>query len=197
MGTTEEPAQADPAPAPAFDDYSGIPEIEGVLMADAPEPAHPAAEPAAAPEKTFAGVRELGPDETHLAYRAVLALGRRVNGRAELNEKINGLQRPEGFRLVASFEEGDTEAAAFAGFRFGHSLAWGYFMYIDDMATREECRGKGHAGALMKWLLEEARNKGCDGIHLDSGITRHDAHRMYLNHRYAITSHHFSRKLKG
>ena len=63
------------------------------------------------------------------------------------------------------------------------------------LSTLPEARGQGHAGALLDWLLAEARARGCDEIHLDSGVQaeRWDAHRLYLNHGYAITSHHFAR----
>ena len=35
-----------------------------------------------------------------------------------------------------------------------------------------------------------------DAVHLDSGHTRFDAHRVYLSHGFRISSHHFTLKLK-
>ncbi len=42
-----------------------------------------------------------------------------------------------------------------AGFRVMHSLAWGHYLYVDDLSTLPEARRRGHARALLDWLLEE------------------------------------------
>lgn len=107
---------------------------------------------------------------------------------------VNRLQRPEGYRLAAAFENGQDQAAAIAGFRTGHHQAWGYAMYLDDLSTRALFRGQGHGGALMDWLITEARRLGCGQLHLDSGVgpDRQTAHRLYLNKRLRISAHHFS-----
>src|SRR5262249_59974156 len=114
--------------------------------------------------------------------------------RVEFVERVNRVQRPEGYRLVATFEPSDEEAAAVAGFRVGHFLAWGHAMYCDDLSTRAALRGKGHAGALLEWMMTEARRLGCEQFHLDSGVgaDRQDAHRLYMNKGMRISSHHFA-----
>ena len=70
---------------------------------------------------------------------------------------------------------------------------------MDDLSTLPEARGRGHAGALLDWLVAEAGRHGCDELHLDSGvqIERRDAHSLYLGNGYAITAHHFSRPVSG
>jgi GNAT superfamily N-acetyltransferase len=117
----------------------------------------------------------------------------------EIVRRIDELQRPEGFRLVGSFEDDDADgdAAAVAGFRLVHHLAWGRTLYVDDLSSRAAARGRGHAGALLDWLLDEAARLGCDQFHLDSGVLpeRTDAHRLYLNKRLQVTSLHFARVL--
>ena len=140
-------------------------------------------------------IRELAAGETHLAYRAMLALRPHLGSEADFVDRVDALQRPEGYRLVASFEEGDDQAVSAAGFRVLHYLAWGHALYCDDLTTRAESRGKGHAGKLVDWMIEEARRLGCGEFHLDSGVgpDRTDAHRLYFNKRMRISSHHFSR----
>ena len=103
-------------------------------------------------------------------------------------------QRAGGYRLVASFEPGVAAAAAVAGFRFGEMLAWGRYLYVDDLSTDPAFRGRGHADALLAWLLVEARRQGCAELHLDSGVgpEREAAHRFYFNHGLRITSYHFA-----
>jgi len=142
-------------------------------------------------------IRELPPDQTHLAYRAMLELRPGIGSEAEFVSRVNERQRPEGYRLVGSFAEGDEQAAGAAGFRTAHFLAWGHAVYVDDLSSRASFRRQGHAGALMDWLLAEARRLGCGQLHLDSGvgIDRMDAHRLYLDKRMRISSHHFQIEL--
>ena len=84
-----------------------------------------------------------------------------------------------------------------AGFRVGENLAWGRFLYVDDLVTRAAARGRGHADAVMALVAEIAAREGCGELHLDSGVgpEREDAHRFYFRHRMRITSYHFARGL--
>jgi GNAT superfamily N-acetyltransferase len=114
-------------------------------------------------------------------------------GRDAFVARVDDVQRPEGYRLVAAFEDGD-EAVAVAGFRVLHNLAWGMrALYVDDLSTHPDARRRGHSGALLGWLRAEARRLGCDEFHLDSGVgpERLDAHRLYFNAGMRIASYHF------
>jgi GNAT superfamily N-acetyltransferase len=141
-------------------------------------------------------VREIPPGETALAYAAMRELRPHIASQEEFVERVDGAQRAEGYRLLGSFMEGQEDAVAAAGFRVLHNLAWGHFLYVDDLVTREAERGHGHGAALMRWMLEEAERLGCAQFHLDSGVHRHTAHRLYLNQRMDITAHHFGRALR-
>jgi GNAT superfamily N-acetyltransferase len=141
-------------------------------------------------------VRELAPGETALAFRAMRELRTSLEDEAEFVQRVNELERPEGYRLVAAFDEDPAEAAAVAGFRVGHSLAWGLHVYVDDLSTLPDARRRGHAGRLLDWVIEEARRLGCDQVHLDSAVgpERREAHRLYLNKGFVIAGHHFARE---
>ena len=141
-------------------------------------------------------VRELADGETHLAYVAMLELRPHIGSAADFVRTVNETQRPEGYRLIASFDE-DEQAAAVAGFRVIDYLAWGHALYCDDLSTRQMYRGRGHAGLLMDWMIAEARRLGCGEFHLDSGVgpDRTTAHRLYFNKGMRISSHHFSRSV--
>lgn len=102
-------------------------------------------------------------------------------------------QRAAGYRLAGTVEE--ERVTAVAGFRLLENLAWGRFLYVDDLVSDERVRGAGHAHALFDWLVAEARTLGCDQLHLDSGVQRFGAHRFYLRHGMDITSHHFAMTL--
>ena len=139
-------------------------------------------------------IRELLPPESGLAADALLAL-RPHRGRASDLTRAIDAQRLDGYRLVAAFEPGREQAVAAAGFRVTRSLAWGRHLYVDDLSTRADHRGRGHGGALMRWLGREACRAGCGELHLDSGVgaDREDAHRLYFNSGLRIASYHFAR----
>lgn len=141
-------------------------------------------------------IREVLPPHTGAAFRAMRALRTELADEESFVRAVDEVQRAEGYRLLGAFEEGDEEAMAVAGFHVGHHLAWGRFLYVDDLSTLPEARRRGHARALLDWLLEEARRLDCDELHLDSGVglDRADAHRLYLNAGFLISSHHFARR---
>lgn len=99
------------------------------------------------------------------------------------------LQQRDGYRLAYISENGRPVAAA--GFRLGVNLAWGRFLYVDDLVTLPECRSKGHGRRMMEWLRRTAKAEGCGELHLDSGVQRIDAHRFYEREGLERSSYHF------
>jgi GNAT superfamily N-acetyltransferase len=99
-------------------------------------------------------------------------------------------------RIMVFIEE-DSEAAAVAVFESGYNLFRGKYIYIDDLSTLPQYRGKGYAGQLIDWILNYAHQEGFDEVHLDSGVNdaRTDAHRLYLTKRFKVTSLHFAIKV--
>jgi GNAT superfamily N-acetyltransferase len=140
-------------------------------------------------------LRELQVGETSLAYAAMRELRPNIGSEAEFVARVDDVQRPGGYRLVGSFQPDESVAAAVAGFRIADMLAWGHYLYVDDLVTRERARRAGHASALLDWLRTEAERDGCNSFQLDSGSQRHDAHRLYLRWGLSITGHHFGRVL--
>ena len=98
-------------------------------------------------------------------------------------------QQRDGY-LLAYLEAGN-EIRAVAGYRFLESLFSGKFLYVDDLVTRAADRSCGFGGRLFDWLVDQARQHGCDNLELDSGVQRFDAHRFYLVKRMNISSYHF------
>ena len=109
-------------------------------------------------------------------------------------ETIQRLQKG-GYNLV--YIEEDGEAAAVGGFELGEKLHRGKYLYVDDLSTLPQYRKKGYGGKLLEWIIEFARKKGCDQVHLDSGVQRFDAHRFYLKKGFHISSHHFAMIIKA
>ena len=100
----------------------------------------------------------------------------------------------EGYQF-AFIEEGG-RAVAYVGYRYLQYLYNGKHIYIDDLATLTQYRGKGYAGKLLKYVDDVAISKGYNTVTLDSGHQRTDAHRLYLNNGFNIVAHHFSKKIK-
>ena len=144
----------------------------------------------------MASLRELPEGETELAARALLELRPQLGSPEALVAMVDRVLRPIGYRLVGSFEDGERDASAVAGFRISHMLAYGRYLYVDDLVTAADRRGRGHADRVFEWHYAEAARQECDQFHLDSGVgpERADAHRFYFRHGLRITSYHFARR---
>ena len=101
--------------------------------------------------------------------------------------------RGQGYQLLAAIVDG--RPAALAGFRVLESLAWGRFVYLDDLVTDEAYRSQGYGGQLFDWLVDFCRDNGLAELHLDSGVQRFAAHRFYLRRKMDISCHHFALKI--
>jgi GNAT superfamily N-acetyltransferase len=141
-------------------------------------------------------IREIPEGETHRAAPALLELRPDAGPLDSLISRVD-VQRGAGYRIVGAFDEDEGEAAAVIGFKVAENLVWGRHLYIEDVVTRAEGRGRGHAPALMEWVLDEARRTGCGQVHLNSavGSARRGAHRFYFNSGLQISAHHFSMEL--
>jgi len=84
------------------------------------------------------------------------------------------------------------EVCAVAGYRYSECLAWGKFLYVDDLVTSDNQRSNGYGKLLLDWLLQQAKNNECQQLHLDSGIQRIEAHRFYNREGLEFTSKHYA-----
>lgn len=110
--------------------------------------------------------------------------------------RVRRQQEIAGYELAGITAETGGEVKAVAGFRISENLAWGKFLYVDDLVSKSDERSKGYGGALFDWLIEYAKENNCDQFHLDSNVQRFAAHRFYLVKRMNIEAHHFGLKLK-
>lgn len=117
-------------------------------------------------------MRELRP---HIAEEEFLS---RVRGQESKRYRLAYVQDPNG-------------VVAVAGFRVGENLAWGRFLYVDDLVTLSGHRSNGYGAQLLSWLKEFAAKEGCLQLHLDTGIQRKNAHRFYEREGMTMTSFHF------
>lgn len=117
-------------------------------------------------------MRELRP---HLAEDQFLS---RVRNQETTGYRLAYVQHPDG-------------VVAVAGFRISENLAWGRFLYVDDLVTLTTHRSKGFGASLLSWLRELASNEGCMQLHLDSGAQRKEAHRFYEREGMLVAGFHF------
>lgn len=139
---------------------------------------------------------DIRPTRTEAEIRACFSVMHELRPHLDEESFVAQVQRQmanHGYVLAAANENG--QVVAVTGFRIMECLAWGKILYVDDLVTASGHRKSGCGGALVDWLEAEARRLGCAQLHLDSGVHRHDAHRLYLGHKLDITSHHFAKKL--
>jgi len=108
-------------------------------------------------------------------------------------EQVQRQMQNHGYELA--YLAAQNQVVAVAGYRVAEYLAWGRIFYVDDLICRGAFRNRGYGGMLLDWLLEQAKKLACHQFHLDSGVHRHDAHRLYLSRKLQISSHHFSKEL--
>jgi GNAT superfamily N-acetyltransferase len=114
----------------------------------------------------------------------------------ELTDFVAQVQRQQQqFNYQLIYLQVDETIQTVAGFRVSESLAWGKFLYVDDLVSKSGDRSKGYGNQLFNWLIDYARTENCQQLTLDSGVQRFAAHRFYLHQRMEITSHHFTIKL--
>lgn len=71
----------------------------------------------------------------------------------------------------------------------------GVKFYVDDLVTDESRRSQGVGKRLIAHLEERARKAGANGMVLDSGTHRTQAHRFYFREGFVITSFNFKKTL--
>jgi len=133
-------------------------------------------------------VEEIGPDRVAATWPVMRQL------RPHLTEgsyvaMVERMRETEGFRLAAVVEDGQIRAVA--GFRRLEMLYCGVILSIDDLVSDEAQRSSGHGKRLLDWLKAEARATGCGQVHLDSRLSRTDAHRFYAREGFETLGYHF------
>lgn len=139
-------------------------------------------------------IEELEADRTWLAFDPMRQLRPHLTSTGFVR-LVNEVQRPEGYRLIASWDGELGRVAGALGFRQITSLATGRHLAVDDLTTILVARGRGHATRLLAWADREARRLGCEHIQLGIDTHRHEAHRLALRTGYTISTFGLARRL--
>ncbi|WP_101297134.1 GNAT family N-acetyltransferase [Halegenticoccus soli] len=92
-------------------------------------------------------------------------------------EELYAEMEAEGYRLFARYDGDDPVAVA--GVKISTNFYLGRHAYVYDLVTTADRRSEGHGEALLRFVHEWARDRGCDAVELESGLWRDDAHRFY------------------
>jgi GNAT superfamily N-acetyltransferase len=104
-------------------------------------------------------------------------------------------QQEAGYQIAFIASPG--KPVAVAGYRIAQNLAWGRFLYVDDLVTLASERSKGYGAALLSWLEAQTQQAGCRQLHLDSGVEKVDAHRFYDREGMTLSCYHYRIDLSG
>ena len=108
---------------------------------------------------------------------------------------VNAVQRISKYGYRLAYLVSEDKVCSVAGFRISESLAWGKYIYVDDLVSLPEYRSKGCGSKLISFLNEYAKNEGCSQLHLDTAVTRHATQKFYFNQGMIIGGYHFARAL--
>lgn len=104
------------------------------------------------------------------------------------------MMQSEKYFIVGVFDNG--RFVAFAGCRFMTSLHSGNILYIDDLCTLDEYRGKGLATRLLDHVREIARLNDQDALVLDTDFTNNTAQKVYFKSGFKLAALHLASALK-
>jgi GNAT superfamily N-acetyltransferase len=107
--------------------------------------------------------------------------------------KMLGIFASGGEMCVVEHDERVVGVAVFRTFENTHV---GRKFYVDDLVTDENFRSNGVGHALLGFLENLARQRGCPGIELDSGTHRTRAHKFYFREGFVIPSFVFRKEFK-
>jgi GNAT superfamily N-acetyltransferase len=90
----------------------------------------------------------------------------------------------------------DERVVGVAVFRYFENTHVGHKFYIDDLVTDENSRSGGVGHAMLAFLEQIAKQRGCPGMELDSGTQRTRAHKFYFREGFVIPSFSFRKEFK-
>ncbi|MCW5695749.1 MAG: GNAT family N-acetyltransferase [Bauldia sp.] len=116
-------------------------------------------------------------EERHFAEAWPLISQLRTSLSESEYQKRLAAAKAHGYRLFAAREGG--VCVGVIGWRIGHNLVFGRYLYVDDLVIDESQRGKGYGQELLDFARTEAARENCSNLTLNSGFHRTDAHRFY------------------
>ena len=104
-------------------------------------------------------------------------------------------QTAQGYRVLAAKEGG--RLLGLAGYREQENLLYGRFIYVDDLVVSPELQRSGVGAQLLSAVREQAQQRGCDHLVLDTGLHMPLAQRFYFRQGLLARGMHFTQSLRA
>lgn len=99
----------------------------------------------------------------------------------------------DGAQLAIGYDNGEVRCLLL--FRIFGTTLGGKRLYVDDVVTDFDYRGRSYGGQMLTWVEAAAKSQGCIMTTLESGVQRSAAHRFYCCNGYNITAFSFEKAL--
>ncbi len=99
----------------------------------------------------------------------------------------------DGYEIVAI--ESDKKVLAVMGYRVLHDFVHGKHLYIDDLVSTATHRSQGLGAKFLKYAEDLAKELGCKGLRLCTGIENEQGKKFYERHDWKLRSVAYRKKL--
>ncbi len=103
-------------------------------------------------------------------------------------------QTGQGYRLLAAWDAG--QVVGLAGYRELENLLYGRFLYVDDLVVHPDLQRSGLGARLLDAVREQAVQRGCAHLVLDTGLHMPLAQRFYFRQGLLAHGMHFTQRLQ-
>ena len=104
-------------------------------------------------------------------------------------------QAEQGYRLLAAWD--GERIVGLAGYRELENLLYGRFIYVDDLVVSPDLQRNGLGGRLLTAVRDEAVQRQCHHLVLDTGLHMPLAQRFYFSQGLLARGMHFTQRLQG
>ncbi|MGP8540776.1 GNAT family N-acetyltransferase [Pseudomonas protegens] len=104
-------------------------------------------------------------------------------------------QTEQGYRLLAAWDA--ERIVGLAGYRELENLLYGRFIYVDDLVVSPDLQRSGLGARLLSAVRDEAVQRQCDHLVLDTGLHMPLAQRFYFRQGLLARGMHFTQRLQG
>ncbi len=101
--------------------------------------------------------------------------------------------KSDGYEIVGV--ESDGKITAVMGYRILHDYVHGKHLYIDDLVSTESQRSKGLGAQLLAYAENLAKELGCKGLRLCTGIENELGKKFYERHNWKLRAVAYKKKL--
>ena len=111
---------------------------------------------------------DLASNETDI--KRCCAVLRQLRPHLEQDAMMRQIVRQQAAGYLLAYCESEKVIRSVAGYRYGENLAYGKYMYVDDLVTNHQDRSKGFGKLLFDWLVAAAKEQGCEVSHWIRGF---------------------------